>query len=113
MPRAELTAILQCLNDLTQCPNIVEIILYSGCKMAVDSSAKGKVYAQRTTCGATWAVIWGVLEELEEKRTIVSILKVKAHTDDDQLADHRAGRHRRASPRRLCPCMEWHPERPQ
>ena len=70
--------------------------------MAVDSFAKGKVYAKRTACGAIWADIWEVIEELEGKGITISILKVKAHTDDDQLAplplrlgsqcaDHHAG----------------------
>ena len=51
VPRAELRAILECLNDLKQCPNLEEIILYSDCKMAVDSFAKGKVYSQKPNMG--------------------------------------------------------------
>ena len=46
--------------------------------MAVDSFDKGKVYAQRTACGAIWADIWEVIEELEGKKMTVSIPKVKA-----------------------------------
>ena len=86
VPRAELTAIFECLDDLKQCPNLIEITLYSDCKMAVDSFAKGKVYAQRTACGAIWADIWEILKELEGRGVTLSILKVKAYADDDQLA---------------------------
>ena len=52
VPRAELRAILECLNDLKQCPALEEIVLYSDCKMAVDSFAKGKVYSQKNQ-------VWG------------------------------------------------------
>ena len=102
VPRAELRAILECLNDLKQCPNLEEIILYSDCKLAVDSFAKGKAYSQLTKCGAIWADIWSIIEELRAKGVSVSMLKVKAHTDDEQVAalpqrlgnqcaDHHAG----------------------
>ena len=54
VPRAELTAIRECLNDFKQLPSLREITPYSDCKMAVDIFNKGKVYAQRTACGAIW-----------------------------------------------------------
>ena len=70
--------------------------------MAVDSFAKGKVYSQKTKCGAIWADIWSIIEELEAKGVVLSMLQVKAHTDDEQVAalpqrlgnqcaDHHAG----------------------
>ena len=86
MPWAELQAILECFSDLKQCPNLEEIILYSDCKMAVDSFGKGKVYTKRTACGAIWEDFWELMEKLERKGVTTYIRKVKAHTDDDQLA---------------------------
>ena len=70
--------------------------------MAVDSFAKGKVDSQKTKYGAIWADIWSIVEELEAKGIYISMLKVKAHTDDEQVAalsqrlgnqcaDHHAG----------------------
>ena len=54
--------------------------------MAVDSFAKGKTYAQRTACRAIWADVWKIVEELEHKGVSLHMFKIKAHTDDDQLA---------------------------
>ena len=70
--------------------------------MAVDSFAKGKVYAQKIACGAIWADIWELIGDHERKGVKISMLKVKTHTDDEQVAalpqplgnqcaDHHAG----------------------
>ena len=85
-PRAELQAILECFKDLKQCPNLAKIIFYSDCKMAVGSFDKGKVYAQRTACGAIWGDIWEIVEDLEGKGIPLSTCKVQAHTDDHQVS---------------------------
>ena len=102
VPRAELTAIHECLSDLQNHPMIKHITIHSDCKMAVDSYAKGKTYSQLTACGAIWADIWKVVEILDQQGIKVEIKKVKAHTEDDniaapelrrgnQCADHHAG----------------------
>ena len=57
---------------------------------------------QKTKCGAIWADIWSIIDELEAKGIAISMLKVKAHTEDEQVAalpqrlgnqcaDHHAG----------------------
>ena len=79
-PRAELTAIKTCLMDLKDHPRIKRAEIYSDCKMAVDSYAKGMQYAQLTACGAIWADIWVLVEVLESKGVTVEIKEVKAHT---------------------------------
>ena len=102
IPRAELAAILECLDDLKQNTRIKEIMLYSDCNMAVDSYAKGKCYAQETKCGAIWVDIWEVIDHHEQKGVKISMLNVKSHTDNEQVAalqqrlgnqcaDHHAG----------------------
>ena len=42
VPRAELTAIHECLSDILHHPKIKRVTIHSDCKMAVDSFAKGK-----------------------------------------------------------------------
>ena len=54
--------------------------------MAVDSFAKGKVYSQKNKCGAIWADTWSIIDDLEAKGIAISMLKVKAHTADEQVA---------------------------
>ena len=85
MPGAELTAIHECLSDILHHPKIKRVTIHSDCKMAVDSFAKGETYSQLTACGAIWADIWKVIDELDEQGIKVDIRKVKAHTDDDNL----------------------------
>ena len=70
--------------------------------MAVDGFQRGKAYSQLSACGAIWADIWDTIQELSANQVRVTILKVKAHTEDEavaplplrlgnQSADHYAG----------------------
>ena len=86
MPRAELTAIHECLNDLKDHQRIKHVTIHSDCKMAVDSFAKGKTYSKLTACGSIWADIWHIIDYMADKGIKVGIHKVKAHTDDDNIA---------------------------
>ena len=86
VPRAELTALHECLSDLKDHPRIKHVTIHSDCKMAVDSYAKGKTYSQLTTCGSIWADIWQVVEYKDPRGIKVTIHKVKAQTEDDNSA---------------------------
>ena len=86
VPRAELTAIRTCLQDLSDHHRIKEIEIFSDCKMAVDGFARGRSYSQLTACGAIWAELCILIEELSAKGITIRIRKVKAHSDDDVLA---------------------------
>ena len=81
VPRAELTAILNCLLDLKGHKTIKNITIYSDCKMAVDGFQRGPAYSKLTACGAIWADICDVIQDLKISHVDVTILKVKSHTE--------------------------------
>ena len=45
-----------------------------------------KPYSQLTACGAIWADIWTIIQDLQASGVNVTIRKVKAHTEDKALA---------------------------
>ena len=92
--------------------------------MAVDRFAKGKTYSQLTACGAIWADIWKVIELMDRKRINVDIHKVKARTDDDniaapelrrgnQCADHHAGQAVEELPAGEFASIKWRDRKPR
>ena len=100
VPRAD--AILTCLMDIKGHATNKHVTIYSDCKMAVDGFKKGRAYSKLTACGAIWADIWDVVEEIHQSGGSVTVLKVKAHSEDEnivplpqqkgnQCADHYAG----------------------
>ena len=102
VPRAEFTAILHCLLDIKGHETIKRITIYSDCKMAVDGFQKGRAFSKLTACGAIWADIWDIVEDIQGGGRQVNIIKVKAHSEDEavvplpqqkgnQCADHYAG----------------------
>ena len=73
-------------RDFKDRKTIKYITIHSGCEMVVNSFAKWKSYSQLTACGGIWADIWAMVDQRESRWIKDRIHKIKAHTEDENLA---------------------------
>ena len=80
VPRAELTAIKTCLQDLKDHERIKAIEIFSDCKMAVDGFSKGRELTLMGDMGALWYEIWDIYRQIASSGEVrIQVHKVKGH----------------------------------
>ena len=85
VPRAELYAVYMAIKHSTGTTTI-----YSDCKYVVDGFHKGKGLTIHGSHGDLWSLLW---EACQARTGQVTVVKVKAHTDEDAVQEGRISKY--------------------
>ena len=93
VPRAELTAIIECIRELEVAPQITQVVIYSDCKMVVDLYNGGTARCKQSKLWELWSDCWAPYDRIIRGLEQFEIRKVKTHCDNVEIVprEHKHG----------------------